>query len=115
MIQYLATLIPALALAASPALAQGGFLGVELAPAAADGQAVAAGARIVRVEERSAASIMGLRVGDVVSSVDGVAVRPGGSALGSASPLMESNMRFDGPPAQRQPCGKAPRVSAQIT
>lgn len=71
---YLATLIPALALAASPALAQGGFLGVELANSQHDGQAGAPGARIVRVEERSAASIMGLRDGDLVTAVDGLAI-----------------------------------------
>jgi membrane-associated protease RseP (regulator of RpoE activity) len=70
MIKSFASLIPALALAASPALAQGGFLGVSLEPAPEGAQ----GARIAAVQDRSAASVMGLRAGDVVHAVDGVAV-----------------------------------------
>jgi len=70
MLQRFTTLIPVLALAASPALAQGGFLGVGLEPAPEG----ASGARIAAVQERSAASIMGLQAGDLVTAVDGIAV-----------------------------------------
>lgn len=70
MIHILSTLVSALALAASPALAQGGFLGVSLE----NSQDGTQGARIASVQERSAASIMGLRNGDLVTGVDGVTV-----------------------------------------
>lgn len=70
MMQRFPTLISVLALAASPALAQGGFLGVSLEPAPEG----ASGARIAEVQERSAASIMGLQAGDLVTALDGIAV-----------------------------------------
>lgn len=70
MIHILSFLVSALALVASPALAQGGFLGVSLE----NPQAGTQGARIASVQERSAASIMGLRTGDLVTGVDGLTV-----------------------------------------
>lgn len=70
MIHRFITLLSVLAVAASPALAQGGFLGVSLEPAPEG----VAGARISEVQERSAASIMGLQAGDLVTALDGMAV-----------------------------------------
>ncbi len=70
MIRPLATLIPVVALAAGPAFAQGGFLGVQLQ----DAPEGSSGALIASVQERSAASVMDLHAGDLVLAVDGVAV-----------------------------------------
>lgn len=75
MFRPLASLVLAAALSAGPVSAQGGFLGVHLEPA----QDGATGARIARVEERTTASIMGLKSGDLVTSVDGVAVADPGA------------------------------------
>jgi hypothetical protein len=70
MLRLLTTLIPVAALAAGPAFAQGGFLGVQLQ----DAPEGSSGALIASVQERSAATVMGLRAGDQVLRVDGVAV-----------------------------------------
>ncbi len=70
MVRTFLSLLTAAALAASPAMAQGGFLGVSLEPAPAG----SVGARIASVQERSAATVMGLQQGDLVTAVDGVNV-----------------------------------------
>lgn len=66
-------ILPALFLLTAPLAAQGGYLGVALEPQVAADDA-AAGARIQSVEERSAATFLGLQAGDLVTAVDGAPV-----------------------------------------
>ena len=63
--------LSAILLLAAPAAAQGGYLGVALAPPQEEGQP---GAVVQEVQPRTAAQFLGLQPGDVVLSVDGQAV-----------------------------------------
>lgn len=69
----LLTLVLAAALGSGPAFAQGGFLGLNLTDSDAPGAVVDS------VQERSAASIAGLRSGDRITRVDAIQVADSGA------------------------------------
>lgn len=71
----LSSLLLAAVLASGPAFAQGGFLGITLQ----DAEGEADGAVVARVEERTAAAIGGLQVGDRITRVDEIAIRDAAS------------------------------------